>query len=212
MKTQQELVVFGASGHAKVVIDLIEQQGVYAIAGLFDDDPTRKGEHFFGYQVLGTRADLPAQGPATLGHAIVAIGDNAGRAAVAAYLDQREWRFVTAIHPRASISRGASIGPGSVVMAGCVVNADACLGAHVILNTGATVDHDCRIEDAVHIAPGAHLCGGVRVGRGSLIGAGTTVTPGVRIGERVIVGAGSTVLRDVADGATVSGVPARPMS
>jgi len=211
LKVKQELIVFGAGGHAKVVIDLIERQGHYAIAGVFDDDLTRKGERFFGYQVLGTRADLPAHSSATPRRAIVTIGDNAARAAVAAYLDQRDWRFVNAIHPRASISRGATIEPGSVVMAGCVVNADAYLGAHVILNTGATVDHDCRIEDAVHIAPGCHLCGGVSVGRGSLIGAGSTVTPGVRIGERVIVGAGSTVLRDVADGARISGVPARPL-
>ena len=73
------------------------------------------------------------------------------------------------------------------------------------------MDHDCRIEDAVHIAPGCHLCGGVSVGQGSLLGAGTTVTPGVRIGRNVIVGAGSTVIRDIADAARVSGVPARPL-
>ena len=211
MKFREQLVVFGASGHAKVVIDIIEQQGDYEIAGLFDDDIKRKGERFFGYTVLGTRADLPALLSARLRHAIVAIGDNGGRAAGAAYLDQQGWRFLSAVHPRAAVGRGVTIGPGSVVMAGCVVNADAYLGAHVIINTGATVDHDCHIEDAVHIAPGCHLCGGVRVGRGSLVGAGTTVTPGVRIGNRVVVGAGSTVIRDVPDDARISGVPARPM-
>jgi sugar O-acyltransferase (sialic acid O-acetyltransferase NeuD family) len=211
LKTKEKLVVFGAGGHAKVVIDIIEQQGVYEIAGLLDDDLKHKGGRFFGYPVLGTRADLPALISAGLGHAIVTIGDNASRVAVAAHLDQHGWLFASAIHPRASIGRGANIGPGCVVMAGCVVNADATLGAHVIVNTGATVDHDCRIEDAVHIAPGCHLCGGVRVGQGSLVGAGTTVTPGVNIGSRVTVGAGSTVIRDIADEAKVSGSPARPL-
>jgi sugar O-acyltransferase (sialic acid O-acetyltransferase NeuD family) len=194
-----------------VVIDIIEQQGNYEIAGLLDDDVKHKGGSFFGYPVLGTRADLPALISAQLRHAIVTIGDNASRAAVAAHLDQHGWRFASAIHPRASIGRGATIGPGSVVMAGCVVNADASLGAQVIINTGATVDHDCRIEDAAHVAPGCHLCGGVSVGQGTLVGAGTTVTPGVRIGNGVIVGAGPTVVRDVADAARVSGVPARPL-
>ncbi len=211
MNAKEKLVVFGAGGHAKVVIDTIERQGNHEIAGLLDDNIQRKGERFFGYPVLGTRAELPALISAQLCHALVAIGDNAGRAAVAAYLDQLGWRFASAIHPRASIGRGVNIGPGSVVMAGCVVNADAYLGRHVIVNTGATVDHDCRIEDAVHIAPGCHLCGGVRVGLGSLLGAGTTVTPGVRIGRRVIVGAGATVIRDVADGTKVSGSPAKPL-
>ena len=211
MKTKQKLVVFGAGGHAKVVIDIIEQQGDYEIAGLLDDDPKHRGKRFFGYPVLGTRAELPALLSTQLCHAIVTIGDNASRAAVAAHFDQHGWRFASAVHPRASIGRGVTIGPGSVVMAGCVVNADAYLGAQVIVNTGATVDHDCRIEDAVHIAPGCHLCGGVSVGPGSFLGAGSTVTPGVRIGRKVIVGAGSTVIRDVADEARVSGVPARPL-
>jgi sugar O-acyltransferase (sialic acid O-acetyltransferase NeuD family) len=211
LNTREKLVVFGAGGHAKVVIDIIEQQGIFEIAGLLDDDLRHRGRRFFGYAVLGTRADLPALMSTQLAHAIVTIGDNASRAAVAAHLGQHGWRFASAIHPRASIGRGVSIGPGSVVMAGCVINADAFLGAQVIVNSGATVDHDCRIDDAVHIAPGCHLCGGVSVGRGSLLGAGAIVTPGVRIGREVIVGAGSTVIRDVADGARVSGVPARPV-
>jgi len=211
LKAKEKLVVFGAGGHAKVVIDIIEQQGSYEIAGLLDDDLKHQGKRFFGYPVLGTRADLPALFSAQLRHAIVTIGDNASRVAVAALLDQLGWRFASAVHPRASIGRGVEIGPGSVVMAGCVVNADASLGGHVIVNTGATVDHDCRIEDAVHIAPGCHLCGGVSVGLGSLLGAGSIVTPGVRIGAKVIVGAGSTVIRDVPDGARVSGSPARPL-
>lgn len=211
MKVKEKLVVFGAGGHAKVVIDIIEQQGNYEIAGLLDDDPRHQGVRFFGYPVLGTRSYLPALLSAQLRHAIVTIGDNASRAAVAAHLEQHGWRFASAVHPRASIGRGVKIGPGSVVMAGCVVNADTSLGSHVIVNTGATVDHDCRIESAVHIAPGCHLCGGVGVGEGSLLGAGSNVTPGVKIGCQVIVGAGSTVIRDVADGAKVSGSPARPL-
>ena len=211
MKAKEKLVVFGAGGHAKVVIDIIEQQGTYEVAGLLDDDPKHKDKRFFGYPVLGTRAQLPALLSAQLRHAIVTIGDNASRTAVAAHLDQLGWRFASAVHPRASIGRGVEIGPGSVVMAGCVVNADTHLGRQVIVNTGATVDHDCRVEDAVHIAPGCHVCGGVSVGEGSLLGAGSTVTPGVRIGRKAIVGAGSTVIRDVADEAKVSGSPARPL-
>jgi sugar O-acyltransferase (sialic acid O-acetyltransferase NeuD family) len=210
LKTKEKLVVFGAGGHAKVVIDIIEQQETYEIAGLLDDDPKHGGKRFFGYPVLGTRADLPALISTQLCHAIVTIGDNASRAAVAAHLSQLGWRFASAIHPGASIGRGVTIGPGSVVMAGCVINADARLGAQVIVNTGATVDHDCVIEDAVHVAPGCHLCGGVSVGSGSLLGAGSTVTPGVHIGGNAIVSAGSTVIRDVADETKVSGSPARP--
>jgi sugar O-acyltransferase (sialic acid O-acetyltransferase NeuD family) len=209
LKIREKLIVFGAGGHAKVVIDAIEQQGNYEIAGLLDDDPKHAGKRFFGYPVLGARADLPALLSERLRHAVVTIGDNAIRAEVAALLDRGGWQFASAVHPRAYIGRGVTIGPGSVVMAGCVINAEAHLGAQVIINTGATVDHDCRVEDAVHVAPGCHLCGGVSVGSGTFLGAGTTVTPGVKIGSKAIIGAGSTVIRDVADGAKVTGSPAR---
>lgn len=211
MKAKEKLLLFGAGGHAKVVIDIIERQGTYEIAAVLDDDAKLKGRRFFGYTVQGTRANLKDLRSAGLRLAIIAIGDNARRTAIAATLARQGWHFATAIHPGASIARGAQIAPGCTIMAGCAVNADARLGAHTILNTGATVDHDCRIGRGVHIAPGCHLCGGVRVGQNSLLGAGTVVTPGVAIGSKVIVGAGSTVVRDVADGAKVSGVPARAL-
>jgi len=210
MKTKERLLVFGAGGHAKVVIDIIERQGDFDIAAVLDDDADLKGRPFFGYTVLGTRAELPGLQSTGLRLAIVAIGDNASRAGVAAMLAGQGWRFASAIHPSASLSRGVDIAPGCVIMAGSVLNADARVGAHSIVNSGACIDHDCRIADGVHIAPGCHLCGGVRVGRGCFLGAGSTVTPGVNIGSNAIVGAGSVVIRDVADAAQVAGVPARP--
>ncbi len=211
MKAKRKLIVFGAGGHAKVVIDILERQGSYAIAGVLDDDVKRKDTRFFGYPLLGTRANLPALRSAQLHLAVVAIGDNQARAAVAASMARQDWQFAAAVHPHACIGRGVEIAPGCVVMGGCVINSGTYLGAHVIVNTGATIDHDCRIEDGVHIAPGCHLCGGVRIGQRSLLGAGTTVTPGVKIGSKVFVGAGSCVIHDVADDANVSGVPARSL-
>lgn len=210
MKAKEKLLVFGAGGHAKVVIDIIERQGDFEVAAVLDDDAQLKGSRLFTYTVLGTRTELPGLRSAGLRHAIVAIGANASRGAVAAFLAGQGWHFATAIHPNASISRGVDIGPGCVIMAGGVINADAHIGAHSIINSGATIDHDCRIADGVHIAPGCHLCGGVSVGQGSFLGAGSTVTPGVSIGSMVLVGAGSVVIRDVADAAQVSGAPARP--
>lgn len=204
-----ELFVFGASGHAKVVIDILERLPDTRIVFAVDDATAKTGATLCGYAVIGRDAMTARRSETTGG--IVTIGDNSIRCEIAAWLDAGGHRLATAIHPRATVAGRVSIGAGSVVMAGAVINSDSVIGANVIINTGATVDHDCNIGDGSHIAPGCHLCGGVVIGTRSLLGAGTTVIPGVRIGNNVVIGAGSTVITDVADNARLAGSPARPI-
>ncbi len=205
------LFVFGASGHAKVVIDILERMKGVKIAFVVDDAAPARGAKLCGYAVIGGRDALLAN-RRKVKAGIVAIGDNNARAQVAAWLADEGFRTATAVHPAAVVARGAQIGDGATVMAGVVINTDARIGAHSIINTGATVDHDCSIGDYAHVAPGCRLCGGVSVGSGTLLGAGTTVVPGVRIGSNVVIGAGSTVLQDILDGARMAGSPCRPVA
>jgi sugar O-acyltransferase (sialic acid O-acetyltransferase NeuD family) len=209
MDKRPALVIVGASGHAKVVIDIVEREGRCLIAHLLDDNRALHGKTFFGYRVAGSAADISVGGKPL---ALVAIGDNGARQRIAGALRERGIEFARAIHPQAQIGRGAVIGAGTVVMAGAVVNSDATIGENVIINTGATVDHDCVVGDGVHLAPGAHLCGGVRVGAGAFIGAGTVVVPGIRVGANAIVGAGSTLLEDVPENVRAAGSPAKRLS
>jgi sugar O-acyltransferase (sialic acid O-acetyltransferase NeuD family) len=202
--------VFGASGHAKVVIDILERMKGVKVAFVVDDAEGARGRKLCGYPVIGGRDALLAnRRRARAG--IVAIGDNGARARVAEWLAQQGFRAASAIHPAAAIARGVEIGDGTVVMAGAVINSEARIGRHAIINTGATLDHDCAIGDCAHIAPGCNLCGEVSVGAGTLLGVGTCVIPCVRIGAGVVVGAGSTVLRDIPDGARMAGSPCRPV-
>lgn len=203
---KDKIFVFGASGHAKVVIDIIEHQGLYEIAFLVDDDPALKGQHVYGYPVVGGKEDLLVSG---IHHGIVAIGSNRARQAVAGWLRDHAFDLIRAVHPSAQLARGVIIGSGSVVMAGAIINADTTIGQDVIVNTRASIDHDCTIGDGVHIAPGTTLCGTVTVGDGSFVCAGATIIPNLAIGCNVLVGAGSTVIRPIADGVTVVGSPAK---
>lgn len=189
----KDIVVYGAGGHGKVIVDALRSGRIWNPAYVVDDDPERQGSLLGG---------LPVRAPSAIRDQllVVAIGLNQDRLAVAS---RYRGRLATVAHRTACIAPGVEIGEGTVVLAAAVVNTGARIGANAIVNTAATVDHDCEIEDGVHVAPGCHLCGSVRVGAGSLLGVGTVVTPGVRIGRNVLVAAGGRITRDVPDGAIV---------
>lgn len=202
------IFLFGASGHAKVVIDILERGGGAKVVFLVDDDASIKGARLLGYPVIGGRPVLLARRKEA-GSAIVSVGVNAARLALAAWLEGEGFDFACAVHPSAQVGREVILGSGTVVMAGAVVNPDCTVGCHCIVNTSASIDHDCRVGNGVHVAPGARLCGGVEVGDGAFIGAGAVVTPGQRVGADAIIGAGAVVLGNVPARAVVAGNPAR---
>jgi sugar O-acyltransferase (sialic acid O-acetyltransferase NeuD family) len=206
----EKIFVFGAGGHAKVVIDIIERRGIYDISFLADDDPDLWGSNIYGYPVRGGKDGLLGLRESTgVTAGVVAIGSNNKRRSIAAWLAGNGFRLISAIHPSAQLARGVTVGAGTVIMAGAVVNSDAVIGENVIINTRASVDHDCIIGNCVHIAPGTTLCGTVIVGDGTFIGAGATILPNIAIGCNVVVGAGATVIEDVPNGVTVAGTPAK---
>lgn len=198
------MYLYGASGHAKVILDILEACDE-KIEGLIDDNPAVN--ELMGYPVFHDRLDLHP--------VIVSVGNCKIRRMlterIAASLKATPFDqaiFGTAIHPSAIISKTASVGVGSVVMQGAIIQTCVQIGRHCIVNTGARIDHECQIGDYVHIAPGVTLSGDVTVGDGSWIGVGATVIQGVHIGKNVMIGAGAVVVRDIPDGVKTFGVPA----
>ncbi len=190
------IYIYGASGHAKVVIDILEACGT-RIDGLVDDNPDIK--NLSGYEV-GRQSPEDAE-------IIVAIGNCATRRRVAEQSQRKA--APPAVHPSAVVSPRASVGDGTVVMPGAIIQADTIVGRHCIINTKASVDHECVIGDYVHIAPGCTLSGNVKVGEGTWIGAGATVIQGINIGRDCYIGAGAVVVEDIPDGVLAYGVPCR---
>jgi sugar O-acyltransferase (sialic acid O-acetyltransferase NeuD family) len=208
----RKIIVYGASGHAKVLLDILERMGEYEIVGLIDDNPALAGQEVLGHRVLGGEEILSEVKALGVEACIVGIGDNKIRGALAIRLVKHGLELISAIHPSACISRGVQIGPGCAIMANAVVNADSLLGANAIVNSVALVGHDNAIGDSVHVSSGVRLGGGVKIGAYSLVGIGAVVIPNVTIGENVSVGAGSVVTKDLPDGIVAAGVPARVIS
>jgi len=196
MNTKDIVYLYGASGHAKVVMD-IARLAYYDVPCLIDDNPEVN-------ELAGVPVVHSAEG---LNPIIVTIGDCKIRRRIVEMLGERE--YMTVIHPNAVKAESAKLGWGTVVMAGAILNPYVEVGNHSIINTGASLDHDVKVGDFVHIAPHCTLCGEVEVGEGSWIGAGTTVIQEIKIGKNCFIGAGSVVVKDIPDDSFCYGNPAR---
>jgi sugar O-acyltransferase (sialic acid O-acetyltransferase NeuD family) len=193
------MLIYGAGGHARVLISCLKANRL-PVDAIFDDDETR-------HQILGYKVDGVYQSdkyPAT--PVLIAIGSNQLRYQIAKRIRHP---FGIQVHPSALVDESVKIGAGSVILHGSIIQTGAKIGEQVIINTGARIDHDCLIADYVHIAPGSILCGHVEIGSFTLVGAGSVVIPGIKIGMHCHIAAGSVITRNIPDGSVVRGNPGR---
>ncbi|HEY4326926.1 MAG TPA: acetyltransferase [Mucilaginibacter sp.] len=199
-------VIFGYSGHAYVVIEMLIANH-YTVVGYFDNE--QKDEDPYQLNYLGNENDNTFSENMKGADVFVGIGNNGIRADVFRKLKRMGAISPSIAHQRSFVSTSAEIGSGTVIMPGVVVNARAKIGEAVICNSSCVIEHECIIGDYVHIAPGAILAGNVTVGDGSFVGANSVIKPGIKIGAGVTIGAGSVVTKNIADGLTVYGNPAK---
>lgn len=204
------LVVVGAGGHAAVAADCASESTSFDEIVLVDDRWPSLHEKD-GWQVIDTVRDY-LQAPRSTDHVFIALGDAGQRERIFAEVHEKRLRLATIVHPRSVVSRKADLGRGCLVVAGAVINCGANVEDGAIVNTGATIDHHCHLGRFVHAAPGANVGGAVSVGVRSWLGIGCAIKHGTSIGEDVTVGAGAVVIKDVPDGVTVVGVPARVLN
>ena len=197
MKSKKYL--YGASGHAKVVVDVLFSIEI-EIEAIVDDNP-----HLSSLSNVPVIHSASFQ-PSNEQEFIISIGSNTIRKKIVA---NKAFKNYVAIHSDATVSPFASISEGTVVMPQAVINSDAKIGKHCILNSRSVVEHDCVLDDYVHISPSASLAGNVTVGEGTHIGIGASVIQGVTIGKWATIGAGAVIITDIPDYAVVVGNPGK---
>ena len=203
-----QIFVYGASGHGKVVADILLAGGL-AVAGFIDDDAQLQSNEILGLKVLGDGAWLAEQANSGSVAVALGIGDNSARQKVASRCIAQHIHLLTAVHPFTTVAASARVSPGVVVMAASVINPDAQVGTGAIVNTGVIIEHDCFVGDFAHLSPNATMGGCARLGSLSWLGMGASIIHGVNVGSNTIVGAGAVVVRDLPDNVVAIGVPAR---
>ena len=199
------LIIYGAGGHGKALIDLIRTIGTYSIAGIVDDDPAActsimEVPLLGGGNILEFLFD---KGIHLAVNAVGGIGNINSRIKVFERLAQAGFTCPTLVHPTAFVEQSASLADGVQVMPHAYVGSEARLGFGAIVNTGAIVSHDCILGDYANLSPGAILAGEVSIGSAVLIGMGVTVNLRVKVGERARIGNGATLKLDVPAGSIV---------
>jgi sugar O-acyltransferase (sialic acid O-acetyltransferase NeuD family) len=209
MKT--DLIIIGAGGHAKVLIDCLLHQHNCNIIGILDNNTSMHGQLILGITVLGGDdkiADYPINAVKLI-NAIGSVDVPQRRKLVYQQFKNAGYEFYSVIHPNVYIGQAVQLGEGVQLMAGVFLQTECQIGDNVLINTGALIDHEVHLGNHIHIAPGVVISGNVSIGEESHVGAGAVIIQGLKIGKRSLVGAGAVVINDISAGERVAGVPAK---
>lgn len=209
-----KVVIFGSSGHAKVIVDIIESESKFELLGFIDKFKS-VGDEILGYKVIGDEeslSDLMVKFGFDQG--VVGIGDNFIRSRVVLKIKELapNFQFINCIHKSAKVSNHLTIGIGNVVMPGATINASSVISNHCIFNTNSSLDHDCILSNFSSLGPNSAVGGNCNIGEFSAVGIGASVFHGIHIDDNCIIGGGSLVNKHTQPNSVYYGVPAKLVS
>lgn len=208
---KHKLLLIGAGGHCKVILDLLSKSKEYEVVGIIDLKK-RLGDNIFGVKVIGTNSDFPKFFKKGIRHCFISIGsvgDPSLRIKMYNIVSKFRFVFPNLIHPLALVSPFARLGEGNYIGPRAIINAGTKIGNNCIINTGAIIEHDCTMGNFVHLSVGSILSGGVNIGGYSHVGAGSVINQNLEIGSKVIIGAGSVVTKNIRNNTVAYGNPCK---
>jgi len=207
---KEEVIIVGAGGHAKIVIDILQDLNQYKILGVTSKEKNKK--EFYGLPVLGDVDVLETfyeKGVKNISIGVGGFKDNEIRTFIFEKLYKKGFKIINVIHPNAVVAKSVLLGKGVTIFAGVILNSDVRIGNNVIIATAATVDHETTVGDHSLISAGVTIGANTIIGKGTLCALGSKIISGVTIGEKVLVAAGAVVVNNISDNSKVFGVPAK---
>jgi sugar O-acyltransferase (sialic acid O-acetyltransferase NeuD family) len=206
----EKIVLIGAGGHCKVIIDIIKSRNEFEIVGITDEK--QKINNVLDVPIIGSDEILYQIFNSGVQYAFISIGalNNINlRNLIYDKLEKIGFKIPVLIHKNATVSEYSEIKDGTCVMPGAIINAGSCIGKNCIINTGCVIDHDCNIGNNTHISPNVTIAGNVNIGNNTHIGIGSSIIQGLSLGSNVTIGAGAVVITNINDNALAVGIPAK---
>lgn len=188
-----ELALFGYGGHAREVASQINSKITFFVDDEYANEVSKPISTFDPklYQIM------------------VAVADSKERERIVKKLPHNTSYF-TFIHPTALImSQDIQIGIGSFIGAYSILTTNITLGNHSILNRANQIGHDSKIGDFFSAMPGAIVSGNVIMGKNVYMGNNSSVREKITIGSNIVIGANAAVVKNIINGGTYVGVPAK---
>jgi len=189
-----KIILIGGGGHCKSVIDVIEQEARFEIAGIVDKIELL-GSKILGYPVIGNDFDIEILAK-KYQYALVTVGQIESPSLRIKLFDlasKAGFTIPSIISPNAYVSKHSKIGDGTIIMHHAIVNANASIGDNCIVNSKALIEHDCLISSYCHISTNAIINGGVKIGPKCFIGSNVTTKNNIIIKENSFIKAGTLV-------------------
>ncbi len=210
MKQKPKILLIGGGGHCKAVIDVIEAENKYRIAGIIDV-PEKFGQKILNYEIIGNDEDIPNFAKQykyffiTTGH----IKTPELRIKLFETVKNAGGQFPAIISPNAYISKHSKIGEGTIIMHNVVINADTVIGENCIINNKALIEHDCKIGNNCHISTAAVVNGTCKIENNCFLGSNSIIKNNITIISDTVISAGAFVTKNITKSGVYVGSPAR---
>lgn len=205
------MIIVGAKGFAKELLDVVEKAKIIKSVVFYDDINSFASPLLFEkFPVLRSENEVVEYFKSDDPRFTIGIGNPILRKRMFEKFIKLGGQFTSTISSLAVIgNHEVIIKDGANILPGAIISNNVSIGYGCIVYYNAIITHDVILGDFVEISPSATLLGRCSIGNFTQVGANATILPDIRIGNNVVIAAGSVVTMDVPDNCLVAGVPAK---
>lgn len=210
----KDIVIIGAGSFGKEVAQLIEEinedKKTWNLLGYIDETVEKHKTVINNNVVLGDFSWFEKNSPDKI-WAVCAIGNPKDKYSLINKASAYNIKYANLIHPDAKTNKFIEFGSGCIICCNSFISVNTRICDHVSINPGCGIGHDTIIEKYSTLYWNVTLSGNVCIREGCEIGSKAVIIPKRTVGKWSIIGAGAVVVKDLPEGCTAVGVPAKPI-